>query len=50
MEVTAALRRQFGMVARFRENVLEVEGDQRSRLGAWLAAQGYAVPDADREG
>jgi len=43
MEVTATLRQQFGMVARFRENVLEVEGDERVRLSPWLVARGYAV-------
>lgn len=43
MEVTAALRQQFGMTARFRENVLEVEGDERARLVPWLATRGYAA-------
>jgi translation initiation factor 1 (eIF-1/SUI1) len=49
MDFTAALRQDLGLVARFRENVLEVEGEVRTRLVPWLASRGYAVADAGRE-
>jgi len=43
MQMTDEVRARLGLRARFREDVLEVEGDQRQRLASWLQSRGYAI-------
>jgi translation initiation factor 1 (eIF-1/SUI1) len=47
MQITGDIRTRFGVGARFHERLLEVDGEQRDRLGPWLQARGYAVAPPD---
>ena len=43
MELLQQVRRELGVGGRFDEDILEVQGEQRQRLGEWFSAQGYDV-------
>ena len=43
MELLQQVRQELGVGGRFDEDILEVQGEQRQRLGEWFSAQGYDV-------
>ena len=43
MELVRELRQRLGIGARFREEILELQGDQRRRATDWFQSQGYTV-------
>lgn len=50
MQMTDDVRVRLGLRARFRGDVLEVDGDQRQRLASWLQSRGYAMEGSDEPG
>jgi translation initiation factor 1 len=43
MALLQSLRRELGVGGRFRDTLVEVQGDQRQRLAQWLAERGFRV-------
>lgn len=43
MQLTGDIRTRFGLAARFHGLILEVDGEQRDRLAAWLLSRGHTV-------